>query len=180
MRNHVTLGIAALALASSAVALAHAASWTWSEQKAERIVARDAKVKLHGPERTKLENELLASVRRYNGLALAAAETHADATPFGALASRFGKALATVRSGLTVDGADCRGSGRAAKGQRFNRFTCAVISRPLEIPSVELVYSEGAELPTVTEGSPRVLGPWKALLDVRVVGKSAMRYAQAQ
>ena len=100
--------------------------------------------------------------------------------PFGMIASRFSKALAAVRSGSKVDAADCRGSGRAAKGRRFSHFSCAVTSQALEIPSVELVYSEGAELPTVIEESPFILGPWKARLDVRVVGRSAMRYAQAQ
>ena len=100
--------------------------------------------------------------------------------PFGVLASRFSKALAAVRSGSKIDAADCRGSGKATTGRHFSRFSCAVTSRALEIPSVELVYSEGAELPTVIEGSPRILGPWKGRLDVRVVGRSAMRYAQAQ
>ena len=180
MRNRFTLGVAAIIFASTSVALAHTTSWAWSEQKAEQIVARDAKVKLQRSERIKLESELLASVRLYGGLALAAAETQASGTPFGVLASRFSKALAAVRSGSKIDAADCRGSGKATTGRRFSRFSCAVTSQALEIPSVELVYSEGAELPTVIEGSPRILGPWKGRLDVRVVGRSAMRYAQAQ
>jgi hypothetical protein len=180
MRNRFTLGIATIVFASTSLALAYTTSWAWSEQKAEQIVARDAKVKLQRSERVKLENELLASVRLYGGLALAAAETQTSGTPFGVLASRFSKALATVRSGSKIDAADCRGSGKATAGRRFSRFSCAVTSQALEIPSVELVYSEGAELPTVIEGSPRMLGPWKGRLDVRVVGRSAMRYAQAQ
>ena len=75
MRNRFTLGVAAIVFASTSVALANTTSWAWSEKKAEQIVARDAKVKLQRSERVKLENELLASVRLYNGLALAAAET---------------------------------------------------------------------------------------------------------
>jgi hypothetical protein len=180
MRNRFTLGIAAIVFASTSFALANTTSWAWSEQKAEQIVARDAKVKLQRSERIKLENELLASVRLYNGLALAAAETQTSGAPFGVMASRVSAALATVRSGPKVDGADCRGSGKATQGRRFSRFSCAVTSQALEIPSGELVYSEGAELPTVIEGSPRIVGPWKGRLDVRVVGRSAMRYAQAQ
>jgi hypothetical protein len=180
MRNRFTLGIVTIAFASTSVALAHTTSWAWSEQKAEQIVARDAKVKLQRSQRVQLEKELLASVRLYGGLALAAAETQTSGAPFGVLASRFSKALAAVRSGPQVDFADCRGSGKATQGRHFSRFSCAVTSRALEIPSVELVYSEGAELPTVIEGSPRMLGPWKGRLDVRVVGRSAMRYAQAQ
>jgi hypothetical protein len=180
MRNRFTLGIAAIVFGSTSLALAHSTSWAWSEQKAEQIVARDARVKLERSQRVQLENELLASVRLYNGLALAAAETQTSGTPFGVLASRFSQALAAVRSGPKVDFADCRGSGKIATGRRFSRFSCAVTSQALEIPSAELVYSEGAELPTVIEGSPRMLGPWKGRLDVRVVGRSAMRYAQAQ
>ena len=180
MRNRFTLGIAAIAFASTSVALAHTTSWAWSEQKAEQIVARDAKVSLQGSERAKLESELLTSVRLYKGLALAAAETQTSGAGFGELASRFSAALAAVRRGPAVDAADCRGSGKAAKGRRFSHFSCAVTSRAIEIPSPELVYAEGAELPTVIEGLPRILGPWKARLDVRVVGSSAMRYAQAQ
>jgi hypothetical protein len=180
MVNRFAISIAAVVFASTSLALAHTTSWAWSEQRAEQIVARDAKVKLQRSERVKLENELLASVRLYNGLALAAAESQVSGTPFGVLASRFSKALAAVRSGSKIDAADCRGSGKATQGRRFSHFSCAVTSQALEIPSVELVYSEGAELPTVVEGSPRILSPWKGRLDVRVVGRSAMRYAQAQ
>jgi hypothetical protein len=180
IRNSFTLGIVGIVFASTSLALAHTTSWAWSEQKAEQMVARDAKIKLQRSERIKLENELLSSVRLYNGLALAAAETQTSGTSFGLLASRFSEALAAVRSGSTIDAADCRGSGKATQGRRFRHFSCVVTSQALAIPSVELVYSEGAELPTVIERSPRILGPWKGRLDVRVVGRSAMRYAQAQ
>jgi hypothetical protein len=179
MRNRFTLGIAAIVFASTSLALAHATSWAWSERKAERMVVWGATVYIQHPERVKLDNELLASVRLYSGLALAAAETQTSGTPFGVLASRFSTALAAVRSGLKVDGALCRGSGKAAKGRRFSHFRCVVSSEVLEIPSVELVYSEGAELPTVIERPPRILGPWNARLDVRVIGKSAFRTEQA-
>ncbi len=180
MRNCCALAIAAIVFASTSLALAHTRSWAWSEQKAEQIVAREAKVKLQRSERVKLENELLASARLYHGLALAASEMQVRDAPFGLIASSFSTALAAVRSGSRVNGADCRGSGKAASGRRFSRFSCMVTSRALEIPSVELVYSEGAELPTVIDGSPRMLGPWKSRLDVRAIGRSAMRYAQAQ
>ena len=180
MRYRFTLGFAAIVFASTSVALAHTTSWAWSEQKAEQMVTRDARVKLQRSERVQLENELLASVRRYYGLAMAAGETQTGGTQFAMLAKRFSVALAAVRGGPQIDAADCRGSGKAANGRRFSRFSCAVTSEALEIPSVELVYSEGAELPTVIEGEARILGPWKARLDVRVVGSSAMRYAQAQ
>ena len=48
----------------------------------------------------------------------------------------------------------------------------------MEIPSVELVGLEKAELPTVIEGPARILGPWRAQLDVRVTGRSVMTYRQ--
>jgi hypothetical protein len=180
MRSRYTLGIAAIVFASSSVTVAHSTSWAWSEQKAEQIVARDAKVRLQGSERISLEKELLASLRLYNGLALAAEELRVNDAPFRMLASRFSRALAAVRNGSAIDAADCRGSGKAVKGRRFSRFSCAVTSRAIESPSLELVYTEGVELPTVIEGSPRMLGPWKGRLDVRVVGRSAMRYGQSQ
>ena len=176
----ITLAIAVIVFASTSVALAHTTGWTWSEQKAEQIVARDAKVKLQDSERATLEYELLASVRLYNGLALAAAEMQTSGTPFAALASRVSTVLAAVRSGPKVGAADCRGSGKAAKGRRFSHFSCAVTSQTLEIPDVVLRYLDEAQLPTVIQGSPRSLGPWKARLDVRVIGRSSMRYAQVQ
>ena len=69
--RHVILAVVAVALASTAVALAGTPSWVWTEPKAERIVARDATVRLQGADRA-LEAQLRASARLYGGLALAA------------------------------------------------------------------------------------------------------------
>ena len=60
-------------LSPPAVALAGTTRWVWTEPKAERIVARDATVRLQGPDRA-LEAQLRASARLYGGLALAALE----------------------------------------------------------------------------------------------------------
>ena len=161
------------------MALAHTTSWAWSEQRAEQIVAPGRTIKLQRSERMKLKAQTLASVRASTGgLALAAAETQTSGTR-SASSSRFSKALAAVRSGSKM----MLRLPRLRKGNNGTALRaasdCAVASRALEIPSVK-ASSEGAELPTVIEGSPRVLGPWKGRLDVRVVGRSAMRYAQAQ
>ena len=177
--RHVILAVVAVAFASTAVALAGNPSWVWTEPKAERIVARDATVRLQGPDRA-LEAQLRASARLYGGLALAALEVNDPiaAGVFRNLADRFGKALDAVRPGVRIGAAACKGSGTAEQGRRFKRFRCAATSRLVEIPSVELVGLETQELPTVIEGPPRILGPWRAQLDVRVTGRSAMTYRQ--
>lgn len=178
MRN-VMLGLAAVAFVSAAVAVAGTTRWAWTEPKADRIVARDATVRLQGADRA-LEAQLRASARLYGGLALGALETNdpVAAGVFRSLADRFGKALDAVRGGVRISGAACKGSGAAKQGRRFQRFRCAATSRLVEVPSVELVGLEKAGLPTVIEGSPRILGPWRAQLDVRVTGRSVMTYRQ--
>ena len=182
MRNLFIAGVAGIVFASTSVALAQQTRWVWTEKRAEQIVTRDATVQLRGPERAELQNELLAAVRLYGGLAFAASDVGDSnaALTFSTLEYRFREALEAVRSGLAINAADCRGSGKAAKGRRFSNFDCSVTSDVLEIPSVELVYSQGAQLPTAIEGPTRVLGPWQARLDVHVTGRSAMRYAQAE
>ena len=177
--RHVILAVIAVAFASTSVALASGASWVWTEPKAERIVARDATVRLQGPDGA-LEAQLRASARLYGGLALAALEMNDPiaAGVFRSLADRFGKALDAVRGGVRIKGAACKGSGAAEQGRRFKRFRCAATSRLVEVPAVELVGLEREGLPTVIEGSPRILGPWRAQLDVRVTGRSVMTYRQ--
>jgi hypothetical protein len=177
--RHVILAVVAVAFASTSVALASNASWVWTEPKAERIVAREAMVRLQGPDRA-LEAQLRASARLYGGLALAALEMNDPiaAGVFRNLAERFGKALDAVRPGVRINSAACKGSGAAEQGRRFQRFRCAATSRLVEVPSVELVGLEKEELPTVIEVQPRILGPWRAQLNVRVTGRSAMTYRQ--
>jgi hypothetical protein len=177
--RHVILAVVAVALASTSVALAGSASWVWTEPKAERIVKNDATVRLQGPDRA-LEAQLRASARLYGGLALAALEMNDPiaAGVFRNLADRFGKALDAVQGGVRIKGAACKGSGAAEQGRRFKRFRCAATSRSVEVPSVELIGLGKEELPTVVEEPARLLGPWRAQLDVRVTGRSAMRYRQ--
>jgi hypothetical protein len=177
--RHVIHTVVAVAFVSTSAALASNPSWVWTEPKAERIVARDATVRLQGPDRA-LEAQLRASARLYGGLALAALDMNEPiaAGVFRNLADRFGKALDAVRSGVRINSAACKGSGAAEQGRRFKRFSCAATSRLVEVPSVELVGLEKEELPTVIEGPRRILGPWRAQLDVRVTGRSVMTYRQ--
>jgi hypothetical protein len=121
MRNIVTLGVGAAALVFTAVALADSNRWMWTEPKAERIVARDATVRLQGADRA-LEAELQASARLYGGLTLAALDMNDPAAAqFRSLAYRFGTALDAVRNGVRIGGAACKGSGTAEQGRRFKR-----------------------------------------------------------
>ena len=171
--RHVILAVVAVAFASTAVALAGNPSWVWTEPKAERIVARDATVRLQGPDRA-LEAQLRASARLYGGLALAALDMNDPiaAGVFRNLAERFGKALDAVQGGVKINGAACKGSGTAQQGRRFKRFRCAATSPAGGDPIGRARRpGETEELPTVIEGPPRILGPWRAQLDVRVTGR---------
>ena len=63
------------------------------------------------------------------------------------------------------------------QGNRFKHFRCSVTSVVLEIPQTELDYGD-QELPTVIEGSPRIIGPLEASLDIHVAGKASIAYRQ--
>jgi hypothetical protein len=181
MRNILALGFAAILFASTSVATANNTRWAWTERKAEKVVVRDAKVRLQGLERATLEDELRTSVRLYGALTFAAADAgdaKAEST-YSTLFYRFRNALEDVRSGLEIDAANCMGSGKAQQGaRRFTRFHCAATSEAMEIPTAELVDSEDGTLPTVIEGPERILGPWQVELVVHVTGKSAIAYRQ--
>ena len=49
----------------------------------------------------------------------------------------------------------------------------------LEIPQTELDYGD-QELPTVIEGSPRLIGPLASQLDVHIAGKASITYRRPQ
>jgi hypothetical protein len=172
------LGLVAVVFVSATAVQAPGARWTWTESKARQMVTRKATVQVPAPLRASLASELLAAVRLYGGLQMAAMEVgdlEALAT-FQSLGVRYRRALDTLRRGLQIETADCTGLGVAVQRNRFSRFRCVVTSQPLEIPSVELDYGKGEQLPDVHEGEPRVEGPFQALLDVRVIGKAAMAY----
>lgn len=173
------LGLVAVLLGSAALAQASGTSWAWTESKARQMVARKATVKVPDPLSASLVSELLAGVRLYSGLEMAAMEVgDLDAlATFQHLKARYRRALETVRNGLQIQTAACTGLGVAVQGKRFARFRCPVTSIPLEIPTVELDFRDRV-LPQAVEGQPRVEGPFQALLEIRVTGKSAFTYRQ--
>ena len=140
---------------------------------------RDGKVRLAVGERASLNAELNGAVRLYGALVFAAQQVgdgSAMATFQGVLA-RYVRARDQVRNGLDIDAAACKGSGAALQGKRFKHFRCSATSVVLEIPQTQLDYGD-QELPTVIEGSPRVIGPLGASLVVHIAGKAAIAYQQ--
>jgi hypothetical protein len=171
------VSLVAVLFGATSVAQAEPAGWAWTEAKAQQVVAREAAVQVPAPLRAALARELQAGVRLYSALEMAATEVGdmtARAT-FQRVEARYRRTLATLRNGLGIDAADCTGLGAAVRTNRFARFRCVVTSAPFEIPSFELDF-QGRELPLVIEHQPRMEGPFQALLDVRVTGKSAISY----
>lgn len=180
----LALLVTGILLASTSIALAHGTRWTWTEQKAEHIVTRDAALRLGSSQRAALENELRTSAAYYSGLYLGVREEPhqspaADpATEYilRKLGTRFQAALRKVRGGLQIDAAECTGSGAPVRAARFARFRCLTTSEQLLIPSAVVVISEEGKIQAIVEGQPRTLGPFRARFDVRVSGKSKIAY----
>ena len=173
------LVICSIAVSAGVVVTAPAAAgWTLTESKAERILIRDATVRLAPADRASLESELRREVSRFRGLELAAKETGDTEAwwTYNAVASRYFLALQSVRRGLGIEDAACTGAGKAIGGNRFQRFDCIATSEVLSIPSLELDTSVVDGLPAVLEGEPRDVGPLITQLRVRVTGKSAIQY----
>jgi hypothetical protein len=146
----------------------------WTESKAERFVRSDATVRLAPEVRAALEAELRPAVTLYRLLAIEASLSGdveaSDA--YYELWEMYSRALSKVRRGLTIDTADCTGSGAAAPGRRFSTFRCDVTSESLELPPAQL--AENRE-PTVG-AQLRNVGPIEAELEVRVTGKTSFAY----
>ena len=68
------------------------------------------------------------------------------------------------------------GRGKARAGG-FGRFRCSVRSARLEIPAPEVVW-ENDRISEVRYGPPRLFGPFRARLDVRVTSRSGIAYRQ--
>jgi hypothetical protein len=174
-----TICVVAVLFGFASAAQASGTRWAWTEAKARQMVARKALVKVPAPLRASLASELEAGVRLYSGLQMAAMDV-GDVNALAIyqhLAVRYRSALETLRNGLQIQTAACTGLGVAVSGNRFGRFRCPVTSVPLEIPTVELDFGDRV-LPEAVEGEPRVEGPFQALLDIRVTGKSAFTYRQ--
>ncbi|MGH3082815.1 MAG: hypothetical protein ACRDNP_01930 [Gaiellaceae bacterium] len=182
MKTRITLlSTIALLGATPLLAQTHNTRFAWTEAKAAKILARDARVQLPAADRKSLESELRESMRALALYRLAAGDGVAQLPDPGHSApTRFKRAGEKVRDGLMILSATCRGSGAAVNGSRFKHFRCSVASEAIEIPKATLVPPtvEG-ELPTLVEGPPRIIGPLQTQLYVHVTGRSSIAYRQA-
>jgi hypothetical protein len=176
------LWVAGTFFASTSIAPAADIRASWTESKAEKIVTRDATVRLPAQERASLESELRAAVIQYRLLEQTAAEQEGDYGPQASrihnLRYRFSTALKQVQRGVAIEEAACDGTGAANRGtNRFKQFRCAVTSEELEIPSAQ-VFWENDRITGVVESEPRIEGPFQARLEVRITGKSTISHRQ--
>lgn len=173
------LWVAGIFFASTSIALAQATSMAWTESKAEKIVTRDATVRLPSVERRALESELRAAVVQYLTLEHSARESGDErlGSRLHNLSYRFSTALRKVQTGLQIDALECAGAAAAVAGDRFRRFRCGATSEVLEIPTAAVTWDE-ERITAVVEGEPQIAGPFAVRLNVRVTGKSTIAYQQ--
>ena len=178
MRSFILIGLIGVLLASTSIAQAHNTRWAWTESKAAKMVARDATVKL---------------CRRRTGIADRRAQRRRAVVRRPCLRRAAGgrRERRRRRSSLSWPGTSARAtrcgtvSGSPPPPARARERRCRATAsstsaaplRPLalEIPQTELDYGD-QELPTVIEGSPRIIGPLEASLDVHVAGKASIAY----
>lgn len=161
---------------SAAAALAHNTSSSWTVAKARVMVQEGTTIALPTDQRAALDAELVARLRKFNGLLLAAQDDPDQwrlAGTYKNYIDRFRKAQNNVNAGLSIDSVKCTGLGKALKGKRYTHFGCSANSYELEIPNIELQPAD-AVLPEVVEGPRRVIGPLEAVFNVHVTGKSRM------
>ncbi len=174
--RHVILVIGILA-ASASVAVAHNTRYAWTTTKAQVVLEYEATIALPPSLKASLTEELEIQLAQFKLLALTAQDERKDWLAAGTYANyimRFRQALAKVRAGLSIDTAECAGTGKVLSGKRYKHFRCAATSAVLEVPDVELrVLVEGA-LPEVVEGPIRRIGPLEAVFGVHVTGKARM------
>jgi hypothetical protein len=176
----LSVSLATLCLLAAPSALAHASAPAWTETTAERTVVRGATVLVPAEQRASLRAELLGLIPRFRILENLAWDIgdHQAAGRIHNYRYRYSTALRKVEGGLRVTTVDCVGLGKASRGARFRHFDCAAISERLEIPSVELVYSDPHALPALVEREPRRYGPYAARLRVHVTGRSSIASGQ--
>lgn len=168
----ISVTLATLGAASFAAAATGA---FWTPTKAERMVSRDTLLRPSQSDRADLEHELNRSMGLFAGLHVAALdEGNAEAAArYGYLVARYSSALRKLRTGLAIEAARCAGAGTARQGQ-FARFHCQIRSEAFAVPSWTLIPGPDGEPLSVTEGLPRVIGPFHAQLLVRVTGTRTM------
>jgi hypothetical protein len=180
MKRIVGVFCAVLA-ASVAVSVAAGAniapSLAWPEPKAERMLEKDGRIGLQSSEKVSLEEQLHRGAAVFRGLQMWALDEGDEAAwwTYHHYASRYESALRTVQRGLSIEAAQCDGSGRAIQGGRYRQFHCLATSEALSIPTAQPA-SEGTALPTVVEGEARSVGPFLVQIEVRVTGKSTFAY----
>ncbi len=152
--------------------------WTVTETKAERMLQRDATVRLPAADRLSLEEDLQGEIRRLRALETLAIDTGNEAAwwTYYSATTRYYVALEAVQDGLAIDGADCTGIGRSVAGGRFQRFDCLVTSEVLGIPQTEVADLDGDGLPELLEREPTQVGPLVTQVRVRVTGRSRIEY----
>ena len=175
------LWVVGIFFASTSIALGQATSIAWTETKAEKIVTRDATVRLASTERSALESELRAAAVQYGTLEHSARESGDErlASRLHNLRYRYSAALRKVQTGLQIDALECIGAATAIAGDRFRRFRCGATSETLEIP-VAVVTWDAERITSVIQGQSRAVGPFDARLNVRITGKSTIAYQQVE
>jgi hypothetical protein len=175
------LGVVLVAafLASASVAIAHNTKVSWSAAKAEVIVTNDATIPIPAAQKAEVEAGLRAKLAQFQALQLTAQQERGDwlaAGIYNNYVIRFRDVLAKVKAGLAIDTADCVGTGKAVKKNRFKHFRCSVTSVVLEVPTADVTAAEPGQSPTVVDGLPLVVGPLKAVLSVHITGKSSISF----
>ena len=147
---------------------------TWTESKAERFVRSEATVALTTEDRFALEAALRPAIELYRLLAAEAGLTGriGESDAYNEAAHLYERVLSDVQFALSIDSADCTGSGVAAEGRRFRTFRCTVTSGSLQLPASE--HAEDGD--PADDAQSRTIGPIEAELNVRVTGTSSFSY----
>jgi hypothetical protein len=171
--------VATLQLVVLPVAAAHAGAPAWPAAKADRLVERDATVRMPAQERAALRAELLELIPRFRILENTAWDLgdHQAAGRAHNYRYRYSTALKLVEGGLRVADAMCRGIGPAS-GNRFVHFACDAVTERLEVPVVDVVYGDVNGVPAFVEHAPHVYGPYGARLAVHTTGRSSIAFRQ--
>jgi len=175
------LWVVGIFFASTSIALAQDTYMAWTASKAEKIVTRDATVRLPLVEKKALESELRAAVMHYSTLEHSALESRDErlASRLHSLRNRYSTALRKVQTGLQIDALECAGAAAAVGGDRFRRFRCGATSEALEIPTAVVTW-DAERITSVVEGEPQIAGPFAVRLNVHVTGKSTIAYRQVE
>lgn len=177
------LVLCAIAVSLSIVSTASGTDGAWTAKKAATTVRAVAVVHIPAALETPLVAELEELVYRWLILEATASQQDIDEGTLGVTGAfahnaryRLSTVLKQVRGGVPIEEATCTGVGKPHAGN-FGRFRCAVLSARLEVPSPEAVW-EDDRITGVRYDPPRLLGPFRARLDVRVTGRSGIAFRQ--